>query len=81
MWVVYNNGVEWGSFDTEEEARNRVANYDGEHEVWCEEVCEYCYNPIKKVVKKDGLNFCSKKCAESLMAHLEEENSRITFQP
>lgn len=37
-YVVYNDGLEWRHCDTEEEAKAVVAAYDGDHNVWYEEV-------------------------------------------
>lgn len=35
-YVVYNDGLEWRRCETEDEAKEVVSSYDGDHEVWYE---------------------------------------------
>ena len=38
QFVVYNNGLEWARFDSEQDAAKFVELYDGDHSVWYEAV-------------------------------------------
>ncbi len=40
MFNIYNDGLEWREATTEKEAQAIVDTYDGDHEVWYEEVEE-----------------------------------------
>ena len=40
FFQLYNDGAEWGTATTEQQAQAIVDSYDGDHEVWYERVDE-----------------------------------------